>query len=80
MILKISDAADESVGLFPVEYEIEAPLSEDDDPEDIEFFRQEAIKLYSQLACGRVTALYDFEVRRMEEQASEQAKRYNGTI
>ena len=68
MNLIITDHADESVGLFPESYTIGAPVSQDDDPEDIELFRKLAVETYAQFACGNVSAIYDFELDQIEEQ------------
>lgn len=68
MNLIISDQGDESVGIFPASYTLETPISDTDDLGEIEFFREQAINMYSQLAQGKVTAMYEWELEAMERQ------------
>jgi len=73
MNLIVSDQGDESVGIFPASYTLETPISDTDDLDEIEFCREQAIKMYSQLAHGKVTAVYEWEIKEMERQYFEAA-------
>ena len=66
MKLIITDHGDESVGLFPTSYVIEAPVSLNDDKDLIEEFKQRAIDLYSEFVFDKVSAIYGFEIAIIE--------------
>ncbi|MBJ7436565.1 MAG: hypothetical protein JHC54_12820 [Acinetobacter sp.] len=67
-ILTIKDCGDESVGIFASSYDVQAPI-DGRDSEEIEAFRNAMIAVYSEFAFGKVTAIYDFEVESLEQQA-----------
>lgn len=68
MKLTIFDKGDESVGLFPTQWEVDCPFDEITAEEnDLQFFKERAKDLYSDFAQGKLTAMYDFEIQKLEE-------------
>lgn len=68
MNIVVSDQGDESVGLFGSSYTIETPISETDDIDEIELFREMVIDVYSNFAHGKVTAFYQWEIDKRENE------------
>lgn len=67
MKLIIFFKGDQSVGIFPAQYELECPFEkEDTDQTELDFFKKEAIQLYAEFdsASG---AMYDFEIEEQEK-------------
>lgn len=71
MKLYLCDQGDESVGIFPVTWEVGCPFEKpdlakpftDDDIADFEWFRQQQIDIFKEYANGKLTAAYDFEIQ-----------------
>ena len=68
--LHIHDAGDPSVGIFPTGWEVDVPIyipnSEElsyGDEENLEFFKSKMLEIYKEFAEGRLTAMYDFELK-----------------
>ena len=58
----VSDMGDPSVGIFPQSWTVECPFyRENTDDDELEYFREEIAKLYSEYAEGRLVVIYDFE-------------------
>jgi hypothetical protein len=66
MNLIISDQGDEAVGIFSCSYTIETPMHCNDDKDEIEAFRALAIDLFRQFTSGRITAIFEWELKSME--------------
>lgn len=73
MKLYLTDKGDESVGIFPVTWEVDVPFEKpdpdiillDDDFDDLEWFRQQQIDIYKEYCQGKLTAEYDFELENL---------------
>lgn len=76
MNLTITDHGDESVGIFPVSWTVECPIDETEEPEYLSLFKHLMTQAYGQFANGRVTAMYDFEQKQLEEQYNVQFCEY----
>lgn len=71
MKLHLCDQGDESVGIFPITWEVDCPFEKpdlsklftDDDIADFEWFKQQQIDIYKEYAQGKLTAAYDFELQ-----------------
>jgi hypothetical protein len=59
--LFITDLGDPSVGIFTQTWIIDTPLSQTDDYEDLNSFKEIMVGLYSDYADGKVIGEYDFE-------------------
>ena len=66
MKLYITDHAEPSVGIFESRYDLDCPLDQNNEPEELDQFKKMAIGLYSEFSFGRVSAIYDFEREKRE--------------
>lgn len=71
MKLHVTDKGDPSVGIFDKSWEVECPLTKRCDSDDLDFFREKIVAIYSEFAFGRVTATYDFEIDQNVKQSLE---------
>ena len=76
MKLYITDKGDASVGIWPQYWTIEVPFEKDDfDAEDLklnlEEFRKDMLKAYSEYSEGSIYARYDFEIEEEERAEAE---------
>jgi len=62
MKLYITDLGDPSVGIFAMTWILDCPFEYDkEDIENMEQFRIDQLKAYSEYAQGKLVASYDFE-------------------
>lgn len=62
MKLIIENSGDSSVGINDEWFEIQCPFERGDlADEDLQLFKKDMVKLYSNYCNGKVTALFDFE-------------------
>lgn len=73
--LIVTDKGDSSVGIFPQEWIVDSPFSDNlskeeikEASDDLEFFRKSIIDVYKEYAQGKITADYDFEIKAMNEE------------
>ena len=68
MKLYVDDNGDPSVGIFSQTWVIECPFEYDEnDTQNMEQFRIDIIRIYSEYAEGKITADYDFECYKDED-------------
>ena len=68
MKLYIRESGDESVGIMPSLFEVECPFNKDEqDHENLEWFKSEILKIYAEFSEVKMTAEYDFEAQKIDE-------------
>jgi len=71
MKLTIYDRGDESVGIFPRQFEIQCPFDKDDiEQSDLDFFKSEAELLFAEFDSASYS-MYDFEYEEMIRKENE---------
>lgn len=76
--LIVRDAGDPSVGIFEQTWDVDTPFpepkfdgSDDYSYDEMNHFRSLIVKAYKDFAQGRISALYDFEYKKMEDNHEE---------
>lgn len=62
MKLIIIDHGDPSVGIFPMNYEVDTPIDKDSDVDDRTWFKKQLTLLYKEFAEGRLTLDFEDEI------------------
>jgi len=68
VILHINDSGDQSVGIFSQSWQIPCPFSPDEDQDIQDIFKKDIADIYAPFCDGRMTALFDYEYKQIEEQ------------
>ena len=70
MKIVIFDKGDTSVGIHETHYFVDCPFSENDnelEDHELDDFKKRIIDIYANYGFGRITAFYDFELKKLEE-------------